>query len=234
MAMQPNSTTQVTAKAVSACRARMTGDTATTAVHPQTAVPIASSRPRRRGTARVRAIATPASSATVRQLSATGTAVTAIAVAPARVRRRPTSAIPTRSRRCIVQSSPRVAQPGTPRLFRHSMPSRTAHITGLRGNFGRPPTPSASACAMPRPSPEPTPVAARARLLRQPLIGRYDGQPDAPVHDHAVIQLGDGAAAGAHEEKRQHTVHQTGDTGEHHARAEVHRPEKVLAVTLAD
>ena len=37
IAMQPNSTTQVTAKAVSACFARMTGDIATTAVQPQTA-----------------------------------------------------------------------------------------------------------------------------------------------------------------------------------------------------
>ena len=42
MAMQPNSTTQVTAKAVSAWRARITGDIATTAVQPHTAVPIAS------------------------------------------------------------------------------------------------------------------------------------------------------------------------------------------------
>jgi len=29
-------------------------------------------------------------------------------------------------------------------------------------------------------------------------------------------------------------MHQAGDTGKHHARAEVHGAEKVLAVTLAD
>jgi len=59
-------------------------------------------------------------------------------------------------------------------------------------------------------------------------------EPDAPVDDHAVIQLGDGAAAGAHEEKGQHTVHQACDAGEHHAGAEVHGPNEVLAVGLAD
>ena len=50
MAAQPKSTTQVTANAVSAWRARITGDIATTAVQPHTAVPIASRIPRRRGT----------------------------------------------------------------------------------------------------------------------------------------------------------------------------------------
>ena len=150
MAMQPKSTTQVTAKAVSAWRARITGDIATTAVQPHTAVPTASSSPSRRGTASAREIAMPASSATVRQLSATGSAVTAIAVAPASVRRSPTSAMPTRSSRCMAQLSPRVAHAGTPSVFRHSMPSTTAHITGLRGNLGRPPAPAANPCARPR------------------------------------------------------------------------------------
>ena len=62
--MQPNSTTQVTANAVSAWRARITGDIATTAVQPHTAVPMASSSPRRRGTRSARAMRDAASSAT--------------------------------------------------------------------------------------------------------------------------------------------------------------------------
>jgi len=150
MAMQPNNTTQVTAKAVSACRARMSGAIATTAVQPHTAVPMASSSPRRRGTASRRAMPMPAMSATVRQLRAIGSAVAAMAVAPPRVRRSPTSAMPTRSSRYMAQFRPLPAQAGTPMLFRHSMPSSTAHITGLKGIFGRPPTPSARVWAMPR------------------------------------------------------------------------------------
>src|SRR6266478_7547363 len=105
MAMQPNNTTQVTAKAVSACRARMSGAIATTAVQPHTAVPMASSSPRRRGTASRRAMPMPAMSATVRQLRAIGSAVAAMAVAPPRVRRSPTSAMPTRSSRYMAQFS---------------------------------------------------------------------------------------------------------------------------------
>ena len=97
MATQPNSTTQVTANAVSACRARITGDMATTAVQPHTAVPMASRIPKRRGTLSSRAMAKPDASATARQVSATGSAVSAIAVAPPRVSRSPTSAIPTRT-----------------------------------------------------------------------------------------------------------------------------------------
>ena len=84
------------------------------------------------------------------------------------------------------------------------------------------------------PKRERAPVAGRARLQRQPLVGGNPGQPDLPVQDHAVIELGDGTTAGTNEQKRQHTVHETGNSGEYHAYTEIERPEEVLGVTLTD
>ena len=78
------------------------------------------------------------------------------------------------------------------------------------------------------------PDALRTRLLWKPLVARNGGQPDAPVHDHAVIELGDGTTAGTNEQKRQHTVHETGNSGEYHAYTEIERPEEVLGVALTD
>src|SRR5579862_4042554 len=144
MATHPNSTTHVTANAVSACLARMTGDMATTAVQPQTAVPMASKTPRRVGTLSNREMTIPATNAVARHPSATGSAVTAIADAPASVSRNPTSAIPVLSSRCMAQLSPSLVQAGTPSVFRHSMPRRTAYRTGLRGIFGSPTAPCAT------------------------------------------------------------------------------------------
>jgi len=44
----------------------------------------------------------------------------------------------------------KAAHAGTPMLLRQSMPSSTAHMTGLRGTLGRPAAPCANCCAMAR------------------------------------------------------------------------------------
>src|SRR5476649_392017 len=80
IAIQPKSTTHVMAKAVSSLRARIAGATAMTAVHPHTAVPTASSTARRGGTENTRQITAAPNSATQMQVSATGSALAAIAV----------------------------------------------------------------------------------------------------------------------------------------------------------
>ena len=187
----------------------------------------------------------PAASATLRQMSATGSAVAAIAVAPPRVRRSPTSAMPTRSRRCMVQFSParrpqRHADAVAPE---HAEQHRAHHRT--QGKFRQPDdalrellapwrarttaraiatsTPG-TACARPEPAGSAGPIerahgysGSRSSLA---MAGRAATR---RVRDHAVVELGDRPTAGAHEQKRQHAVHQAGKAGEHHAGAEADR-----------
>ena len=74
----------------------------------------------------------------------------------------------------------------------------------------------------PRTGPERTPGSSVPTTTA--TGGRSTGRrARAALGEHALVELGDRLAAGAHEQERQHAVHQAREAGQHHAGAEYDR-----------
>jgi hypothetical protein len=54
------------------------------------------------------------------------------------------------------------------------------------------------------------------------------------VHDHPIVQSRDGAAAGAHEERRHYCVYEAGQGGEEQRACEAESMALMLEIRLAD